>query len=324
MVDSPIMRQERVANFSFGPTRGIAAKVVLAVLAAGVVLSACRLASAETLPPPAKATLPAITSPAQSATPTVHLATPEPSPTPACLEQRGLTEKITYRGAVVEGDVPVWVFLPPCYAQGDQHYPVLVGLHGYPYNESHWADLGLLAAAESGMVAGELPPMIIVLPRQPEPLYRGTSGGARSYEEELLEGLLPFVDSTFRTEARPESRTLAGISRGGVWSLEIGLRHPEVFGSVAGLSPALSLNAARGGMYDPLVIAQRADKLPARIYLMAGQDDWARDSTEELDGFLRSRGASLVLDIRPGGHADATWQPVMAEVLRFAAAAGSP
>ena len=262
--------------------------------------------------------------PAQSATPTVHLATPEPSPTPACLEQRGLTEQITYRGAVVEGDVPVWIFLPPCYAQTDRRYPVLVGLHGYPYNESHWADLGLLAAAESGMVAGELPPMIIVLPRQPEPLYRGTSGGARSYEEELLEGLMPFVDSTYRTEARPESRTLAGISRGGVWALEIGLRHPEVFASVAGLSPALSLNAARGGRYDPLVIAQRAEELPARIYLMAGQDDWARASTEELDGLLRSRGASLVLDIRPGGHADATWEPVMPDVLRFAAAAGSP
>jgi enterochelin esterase family protein len=231
---------------------------------------------------------------------------------------------VTYPGAVFEGEVPVWVFLPPCYARGDRRYPVLIALHGYPYDESHWADLGLLTAAEAGLAAGELQPMIIVLPRQPEPLYRSTSGGPRSYEEELLEGLLPFVDSTYRTEARPESRTLAGISRGGVWSLEIGLRHPEVFASVAGLSPALSLNAARGGRYDPLVIAQQAEFLPARVYLMAGQEDWARASTEELDALLRLRGLALILDVRPGSHADSTWEPVMADVLRFAAPSVAP
>jgi enterochelin esterase-like enzyme len=262
-------------------------------------------------------------SPTASVAPTSVPSTPEASATPVCMESHGAIENATYPGAVVVGDVRVMVFLPPCYARGGGRFPVLVALHGYPYDESHWADLGLLDAAEAGIVAGDLAPMIIVLPLQPEPLYRSTDGGPRSYEEELLQGLLPFVDSAYRTEARPESRTLAGISRGGVWALEIGLRHPEVFDSVVGLSAALSLNAARPE-YDPLVFVGQAERLPSRVYLVAGEEDWALATTRQMDAMLQAKGVPSILEVRPGSHADATWVPVMANVLRFAAGGGSP
>jgi enterochelin esterase-like enzyme len=289
-----------------------------AVLLAGSILAGCTASSAVQVPP--KVT-PTWTPPAPSPSPAP--ATPEASPTPACTEERGTIERTAYPGAVVESDVPVLVYLPPCYAFADRRYPVLIALHGYPYDESHWEDLGLLAAAEAAAGSGDFAPLILVLPRQPEPLFRRTDGGPGSYEQELLEGLVPFLETSYRTAPHPDAWTLAGISRGGVWALEIGLRHPEVFNSVAGLSAALSLNAARP-MYDPLVFVGAAERLPSRVYLMAGDADWARATTEQLDAMLRGRGVSSTLDVRPGAHADATWQPVMADVLRFAAAGAGP
>jgi enterochelin esterase-like enzyme len=132
---------------------------------------------------------------------------------------------------------------------------MVVALHGKPFDEAHWDDLGLDEAAEAGIVAGEWSPLLLVMPHVPEPLFSQTDGGPGSYEQELLEGLLPAIGSRYPIDhAR---LAISGISRGGVWALEIGLRHPETFGIVASLSPALALNRARP-QYDPLGRCRRA------------------------------------------------------------------
>lgn len=208
------------------------------------------------------------------------------------------------------------VFVPPCHGLLDESYPVLYLLHGYPYNETEWATLGLDLLVASAILDGEWAPFLVVMPRVPDPLFRSTDGGPGSYEAELVDGLVSFIDLTYRTDPRPERRAIAGISRGGVWSLEIGLNNPDVFHAVGAISPALALNSARPA-YDPGFIVRRGEPLPPRIYLLAGEGDWAREATQDFDQLLSGLEIAHEYVVYPGGHDDASWAPHLKPMIAY-------
>lgn len=239
-----------------------------------------------------------------------------PGPTPTCESDRGRVERIAYPGVALQDEIPVRVYLPPCYDAVRQGYPTLYLLHGKPYNESHWDDLGADEVADAAIMEGAWPPFLIVMPLQPEPLFSSTDGGQGSYEVELLEGLVPFIDRTYHTNPLAEARALAGISRGGVWALEIALRNPDAFGGVAALSPALAVNHPREE-FDPFRIVLLGGPHPNKIYLSAGETDWARPETERLSQTMTMAGIVHTLVISPGGHDSTYWKSALVPVFDF-------
>jgi enterochelin esterase-like enzyme len=263
-----------------------------------------------------------------AAPPTTGASLPAPEPTlpaaapptatavPDCRAQLGVVESVSYPSPILQKDIPVRVFVPACHGLLDENYPVLYLLHGYPYNETQWGTLGLDLVVAGAVLSGEWPPFLVVMPRVPDPLFRSTDGGRGSYEEELVEGLVSYIDLAYRTDPRPEGRALAGISRGGVWSLEIGLGNPDVFQSVGAVSPALSVNSARPE-YDPTFIVRRGEPLPERIYLLAGEDDWAREATQDLSQLLDGLGIAHEYAVYPGGHDDASWAPALKPMIDY-------
>jgi enterochelin esterase-like enzyme len=210
----------------------------------------------------------------------------------------------------------VRVFLPPCYEASDQDYPTLYLLHGSPYDETHWDELGADEVAGAAMRDGTWPPFIIVMPYATTILFTGTDGGEWSYEGEFVQGVIPWTDANYRTRAEPAMRGFAGISRGGIWSLEISLLYPHLIDSVAALSPAFMMNRARP-MYDPFELIYRGEPRPRRILLVAGDEDWARPDTERFSQALELLGISHELQIVPGNHSDETWSQIMEDVLGF-------
>ena len=260
---------------------------------------------------------------------------PKPTPTPVepteqvptevpvaeCTEKIGSFRTGAYAGVAVAADVPLNVYLPPCYSAQDGTYPTLYLLHGYPYDQDHWQELGASEIADGGIGEGDWPPFIMVMPLQPDPLFRGSDGGPGSYESELIEGLIPYIESNYRSD--PSERALAGISRGGVWALEVAFRNPMEFTSVAALSPALAVNSARAP-YDPFNIVANSGRLPQNILLLAGDKDWAAVETERLSRALTDAGIEHVFAITPGDHADETWAAVIEEVFGFFALGEMP
>jgi len=255
------------------------------------------------------------------ALPVVSSPTPSPlppsTPTPACNVSQGTVVEDQYRGHNVQQDVPVLVYLPPCYATMPGPLPVLYLLHGKPFTEKHWVDLGVVGAEQARPATTNAAHWILVMPRVPEPLFSSSDGGPGSYEDEFTRWLMPYIESTYRVRKDPGGRAIAGISRGGVWSLEIGLRHPELFGTVIALSPALAVNHPRPA-YDPFRIVTSTDSLPPHIFLAAGDDDWAKPETQKLLQQLTARGAQPDSAWVPGAHAAATWEALIPQVLAFA------
>jgi enterochelin esterase-like enzyme len=242
---------------------------------------------------------------------------PSATPTPTCLETQGKVVQDTYPALNVQGDVPIMVYLPPCYTFQTSPHPVMYLFHGKPFNEQHWVDLGIVQTVEDRPGDPSESHWVIVMPRVPEPLFSNSDGGPASYEGEFTQALIPYIESTYNVRSDREGRVIGGISRGGVWSLEIGLSHPELFDTVVALSPALAVNSPRPA-YDPFTLVETASVLPAHIFLGAGDDDWARPETLRLIDRLERQGAHPQSALVPGSHAAATWEALMPQMLSFA------
>ena len=229
----------------------------------------------------------------------------------------GTVETDSHPGFVLPEQIPYRIYLPPCYHLRERRYPVLYLLHGFPFDESHWVELGVIELVDEKIESDNWPPFIIVMPRQPEPLFTSSDGGPGSYEEEFLEGLIPYIDQTYRTLTTQDTRAMAGISRGGVWALEITFRHPDLINAVASLSPALHVNYARPP-YDPFVIINSGARLPSRIYLSAGEGEASfLDKVEELSLALDAHGVAHSFIVGSGGHDAEGWKAMMEEALNF-------
>jgi len=237
------------------------------------------------------------------------------TPTPT-LELAGRVEEHIYFSPTTEEEEHYRIYLPPGYDQSNDRYPVLYLLHGWPYEAAHWDSLGTESAADIAIQSGALPPFIIVQPRGSEGVYVNTSGGDYSFEGQLINDLIPHVERTYRTRTEQAGRAIGGISRGGVWALEVGFSHPDIFAAVGAHSPALSVNMAPS-VYDPFQLLQNPGVASLRIYLDAGDADWAREGTQELGRALDTQGIAHELVVHPGGHSAALWSAHVAEYLAF-------
>jgi enterochelin esterase-like enzyme len=255
-------------------------------------------------------------------------AVPEPTATPildeapACGETAGQLADGYFPSQVIGRPVYYRIYLPPCYdvSDSEERYPAIYLFHGSPLDETHWINIGAIDAANRLIGSGELPPFIIVLPRGDlDGTFGHSSGGDNSWEGVVVNELIPYIDANYRTKAERDYRAIGGVSRGGVWSLEIAFRHPDMFASVGGHSPALSANLSPA-VYDPLVISRDAPIDSLRIYLDAGDNDWTRFSTGELSQILDDRHLPHTFNISPGVHEDSYWSTQVEAYLKFYAA----
>ncbi len=244
-----------------------------------------------------------------------QIITPEPTgtPLPACDRDEGVLMDGSYSGAVYAHEIPYLAYLPPCYDTGERNYPVIYLLHGYPFDQQHWLDLDLVGTYEDGRLRSGWPDVIFILPYVPDPLFTQTDGGVGSYEQEFLEGLIPAISATFRISA--EGNTVGGVSRGGVWALEIGLRNAGQFDHVFAISPALVYNHPRA-RYDPFQIVRQERLLPEHIFVSAAENETPfKEEIEAFVSLLGQQGIAHTFLLHPGNHNDQTWRMAMHDIL---------
>jgi len=214
------------------------------------------------------------------------------------------------------------VYTPPGYAKdAERKYPVLYLLHGSGDNDSHWMLLGRANVSADNLLAdGKMVPMLIVMPDghvrerpagPPDPKTRLEA--RQAFEKDLLENVVPLVESTYRVRTDAASRAVAGLSMGSAQALGVGLGHPERFAWVGAFSGALRLD-------DPVVAALRAD--PARanerlklLWLAIGKDDGGLKNKQELAAALKEMGVRHEYHETEGAHRWSVWRQYLAEFL---------
>jgi len=234
----------------------------------------------------------------------------------SCHEDTGQVLDQVYYSRISNTEQRYLVYLPPCFELSNRRYPTIYLLHGSQNDETHWERLGVFQKMDQGLAEGRLAPAIIVLPDGDPNLFINTSGGPNSFEGQLVSELVPVIDRLFKTDPRPETRAIGGISRGGVWSLEIGFLHPELFNVVAGHSPCLNLNKAPP-QWDPLALAEEPSLNAQRIWLDAGDADYCQPGAEALHNALDEAGVAHEYQVWPGAHQDSLWAEHLPAYLEF-------
>ncbi len=226
-----------------------------------------------------------------------------PLPTPCA--QPGSVEAGHFTSAFAGAEHRYAIYLPPCYGLDGYAYPTLYLMAGNIHDEMKWAELGLLEAAEAGILAESLPPMLIVMPDGGW-LANNSSGGPGSYESLILEELLPHVESSYCAWPEAAGRAIGGLSRGGYWALEIAFRFPQRFHSAGGHSAAL-LDTHAGPGINPQLTALTNDLGDLRIYLDIGDDDYVRANTIKLHDDMEAAGIAHEWHLNEGQHVDGYW-----------------
>ncbi|MFC1879520.1 alpha/beta hydrolase [Chloroflexota bacterium] len=206
-----------------------------------------------------------------SATPTPKKSdTPTLSPTAtslACWAKGGLFEYGSLSTELLRLPLDYRVYLPPCYEQQpERRYPVLYLIHGQSYTDDQWDRLGADEAADRLIAAGELPPFLIVMPRD----RYGGQPSESNFALVIVEELTPLIDKDYRTLPGRRNRAVGGLSRGGGWAVHLALYYWETFGALGGHSPAIFYD-------DAQFMRVYLDKIPTasypRIYIDIGDRD---------------------------------------------------
>jgi len=208
------------------------------------------------------------------------------------------------------------VYLPPCYEKAGRLFPVLYMFHGLNYGDSQWDTLGLDEWVDASIAAGEIPPLIIVMPNG-WGIDREPDGGPGSFEEWIVDELLPHVEKSYCAWDAREGRAVGGLSRGAFWALEVAFRHPELFASVGGHSPAVFWDNALP-QYNPYYLADDAPDLESlRIHLDVGEGDWLVKWVARFRERLDERGLAYTFSTAPGDHGYAYWHSQIAAYVDF-------
>ncbi|MBK7106250.1 MAG: esterase [Ignavibacteriae bacterium] len=139
-----------------------------------------------------------------------------------------------------------FVYTPPDYEKNvNKKYPVLYLQHGYGENEYGWPNQGKTNFIMDNLIAsGKANPFIIVM------TYGMTNdvkmGGLRNFDitpfqTVLVDELIPYIDSNFRTLTDQPNRAMAGLSMGGFETKLVTLKKLDTFSQI-GLFSGGSIN----------------------------------------------------------------------------------
>jgi enterochelin esterase family protein len=157
----------------------------------------------------------------------------------------------------------LYIYTPAGYDENrNTRYPVLYLLHGSGGDEDAWPSMGVAPVILDNLIAaGKAKPMIVVMPdaywwqiatldlggprAYPAPGVGGSVSGLptdKDYtksDRDIVGDIVPFIDQHYRTLADAYDRAIAGLSMGSEITANVGIKHPEVFGSVALLSAGM-------------------------------------------------------------------------------------
>ncbi|MFN3137544.1 MAG: alpha/beta hydrolase [Allomuricauda sp.] len=136
----------------------------------------------------------------------------------------------------------IGVYLPPSYLDSDQLFPVVYFLNGYTVEAGEYPKTEAFDSYMKNSKEHEF----ILIELNGHNLFEGSmyanSPVSGNWEDFIVRDVITYVDSHYKTLAKRESRGISGHSMGGGGTINISLRHPEVFSVAYAMSPAVLAN----------------------------------------------------------------------------------
>lgn len=239
-----------------------------------------------------------------------------PDPEDAIVETRndiphGKLEMIEYESKTVGTTRKMYVYTPPGYS-ADREYPVLYLLHGIGGDETEWQRFASPNVMLDNLIADQkVEPMIIVMPNgraqkndRAEGNVFASAPAFAVFEKDLLNDVIPAIESRYSIDTHREKRALAGLSMGGGQTLNFGLTHLDKFAWIGGFSSAPNTKAPVELVKDSEAI-NRQVKL---LYLSCGNKDGLIRISQGMHAYLKEKGVSHIWNVDSHAHDGTHWR----------------
>ncbi|MFC4387902.1 alpha/beta hydrolase [Gracilibacillus marinus] len=219
---------------------------------------------------------------------------------------------ITYYSTTVGVDRNAMVYTPPGYSP-KKKYNTLYLLHGIGGDEYEWVNqMNPQNILDNLYAENKLEPMIVVFPngrameddRPIGDIFDPEKVAAfERFEGDLLNDLIPYIESEYPVWKNRHHRALAGLSMGGGQSLNFGLTNLDTFSWIGAFSSAPNTKAPEELLTDPKKISKRLQLL----FLSCGDTDYLLDVSENFHHSLTEKDIPHQWFLDQGGHEPAVW-----------------
>ena len=230
---------------------------------------------------------------------------------------RGRIEKLPWKSKILDNERQVRVYLPPGYDTSQERYPLLLVAAGGGRGES---DPDALALGEMDhsldyLIGKSVAPLVVAFVPI---LWPDHNPGSPQFAKALAEELIPRIDETYRTAARPEARGIMGVHDCSFAALYAVFDQPGLFGKAAVVS------FFQRDLRDELTARiEKGEKLEVDFYIEWSRHGWTdpvrgRDAgvdTRQLAEMLGKRGYRLHTVEVGDGFSWASWRTRTARIL---------
>ncbi len=204
------------------------------------------------------------------------------------------------------------VWTPAGYEKSKTRLPVLYLIHGGGDNDASWPGVGAAGWILDILLAeGKMVPMIVVMPNgtidTPDMM-----GEVPLFAEDMVTSIIPFIEANYRVKADRKHRAMAGLSMGGMETMETAFLHPELFSHVWVLSSSFSPGnqvpyVERIKLHENAAALNRNFK--ALVLTQGGPADIAYNNCKETRGYLDAAGVKYeYMENAQAGHSWTTWR----------------
>ena len=210
------------------------------------------------------------------------------------------------------------IWTPPGYETSKKKLPVLYLIHGGGDNDASWPSVGAAGWILDNLLAeGKMVPMIVVMPNG---TITNVPNEVPPFAEDMVTDIIPFVEANYPVKTDKDSRAIAGLSMGGMETMEVAFPHYDMFSWVWVMSASFSpgadpkAEAARLGLYENAAKMNKSFKL--MVFSQGGPADIAyqnlKNTLKEVDA------AGLKYEYKENAQAGHTWYTWRADLQDLA------
>ncbi|WP_286734676.1 MULTISPECIES: alpha/beta hydrolase [Sphingobacterium] len=229
------------------------------------------------------------------------------------LTSTGKIDSLVYPSKTVGVKRKALIYTPPGYSAAKK-YPVLYLLHGIGGDEREWFRHGSPQVIFDNLYAeGKMEPMLVIMPNG-RAMEDDRAGGNvmapdrvaafSTFEKDLLDDLIPFVEKQFPVIKDREHRAIFGLSMGGGQALNFGLGHIDTFAWVGGFSSAPNTKMPQELLPVP---KEAKDKLKL-LWISCGDQDGLLNISRRTHEYLSEHGVPHIYYLESGGHDFNVWR----------------
>lgn len=226
----------------------------------------------------------------------------------------GQVTMISYYSSTVDTVRNAMVYTPPNFST-DKKYNVFYLLHGIGGDEREWLNYGNPRNLLDNLYAeGKLEQMIVVFPNGRAMKNDDPTGDIfdpekvkafETFEFDLINDLIPFIESNYPVYKDRIHRAIAGLSMGGGQSLNFGLTHLDKFAWIGAFSPAPNTKSASSLIKNTQSVR---DSL-AYLWISCGTNDNLLFISQQFHEYLNQNNISHTYCLINGaGHDWTVWK----------------